>query len=67
MTLYKHPQGQSNYRNSFEEIVDRFGWEGGCIVEHVGFDRLGFESLANIVVAGRRGGLAKVLWSNRNE
>lgn len=24
-----------NYRSSFGEIVDRFRWEGGCIVEHV--------------------------------
>ncbi|AEO59472.1 hypothetical protein MYCTH_2307822 [Thermothelomyces thermophilus ATCC 42464] len=23
-----------NYRSSFGQIVDRFRWEGGCIVEH---------------------------------
>lgn len=32
------PQGWVNYNTtSFGEVVDRFRWEGGCIVEHVSF------------------------------
>ncbi|EAU89753.1 hypothetical protein CC1G_07478 [Coprinopsis cinerea okayama7 len=31
---YRHPQGWVNYRSGFGEVVDRFRWEGGCIVEH---------------------------------
>ncbi|TLS25011.1 hypothetical protein PpBr36_07333 [Pyricularia pennisetigena] len=33
-TLYRHPQGWLNYRSSIGTIVDRYRWEGGCIVEH---------------------------------
>ncbi|KAI6364798.1 hypothetical protein MCOR25_005590 [Pyricularia grisea] len=33
-TLYRHPQGWLNYRSAFGTIVDRYRWEGGCIVEH---------------------------------
>ncbi|KAH7389961.1 hypothetical protein BKA66DRAFT_414242 [Pyrenochaeta sp. MPI-SDFR-AT-0127] len=33
-TAFKHPQSWVNYRSGFGEIVDRFRWEGGCIVEH---------------------------------
>jgi predicted SnoaL-like aldol condensation-catalyzing enzyme len=34
-TAFKSPQSWVNYRSGFGEIVDRFRWEGGCIVEHV--------------------------------
>lgn len=35
-TAFKSPQSWVNYRTStFGEVVDRFRWEGGCIVEHV--------------------------------
>lgn len=34
-TAFKEPQSWLNYRSGFGEIVDRFRWEGGCIVEHV--------------------------------
>ncbi|KAL6703945.1 hypothetical protein ACN47E_008883 [Coniothyrium glycines] len=33
-TAFVNPQSWLNYRSSFGEIVDRFRWEGGCIVEH---------------------------------
>ncbi|KAH8842267.1 hypothetical protein MCOR27_002271 [Pyricularia oryzae] len=33
-TLYRHPQGWLNYRSAFGTIVDRYRWDGGCIVEH---------------------------------
>ncbi|KAF5340366.1 hypothetical protein D9611_007900 [Ephemerocybe angulata] len=31
---FKSPYGWVNYRSGFGAIVDRFRWEGGCIVEH---------------------------------
>lgn len=35
-TAFKAPQSWLNYRTgSFGEVVDRYRWEGGCIVEHV--------------------------------
>jgi predicted SnoaL-like aldol condensation-catalyzing enzyme len=35
-TSFKYPQSWLNYRTgSFGEVVDRYRWEGGCIVEHV--------------------------------
>jgi hypothetical protein len=35
-TAFKNPQSWLNYRTSgFGEVVDRYRWEGGCIVEHV--------------------------------
>jgi predicted SnoaL-like aldol condensation-catalyzing enzyme len=35
-TAFKSPQSWLNYRTSgFGEVVDRYRWEGGCIVEHV--------------------------------
>ncbi|KAG9191878.1 hypothetical protein G6011_10612 [Alternaria panax] len=34
-TAFENPQSWLNYRSeSFGEIVDRYRWEGGCIVEH---------------------------------
>ncbi|CAI9636063.1 unnamed protein product [Alternaria burnsii] len=34
-TAFEYPQSWLNYRTgSFGEVVDRFRWEGGCIVEH---------------------------------
>ncbi|KAF1828490.1 hypothetical protein BDW02DRAFT_562943 [Decorospora gaudefroyi] len=33
-TAFKYPQSWLNYRSGFGEVVDRFRWEGGCIVEH---------------------------------
>jgi predicted SnoaL-like aldol condensation-catalyzing enzyme len=34
-TAFKYPQSWLNYRSGFGEVVDRYRWEGGCIVEHV--------------------------------
>jgi predicted SnoaL-like aldol condensation-catalyzing enzyme len=35
-TAFIYPQSWLNYRTgSFGEVVDRYRWEGGCIVEHV--------------------------------
>jgi predicted SnoaL-like aldol condensation-catalyzing enzyme len=34
-TAFKSPQSWLNYRSGFGEVVDRYRWEGGCIVEHV--------------------------------
>lgn len=35
-TAFEYPQSWLDYRTSgFGEVVDRFRWEGGCIVEHV--------------------------------
>jgi hypothetical protein len=35
-TTFKNPQSWLNYRTSgFGEVVDRYRWEGGCIIEHV--------------------------------
>lgn len=37
-TTFQGTQSWLNYNNSvFGEVVDRFRWEGGCIVEHVSF------------------------------
>jgi predicted SnoaL-like aldol condensation-catalyzing enzyme len=34
-TAFQSPQSWLNYRTSgFGEVVDRYRWEGGCIVEH---------------------------------
>ncbi|KAG4426554.1 hypothetical protein IFR04_000436 [Cadophora malorum] len=33
-TKFISPQGWLNYQSAFGTIVDRFRWEGGCIVEH---------------------------------
>jgi predicted SnoaL-like aldol condensation-catalyzing enzyme len=34
-TAFRAPQSWLNYRTqSFGEVVDRYRWEGGCIVEH---------------------------------
>ncbi|KAH7400068.1 hypothetical protein BKA64DRAFT_671073 [Cadophora sp. MPI-SDFR-AT-0126] len=33
-TRFIYPQGWLNYQSAFGTIVDRFRWEGGCIVEH---------------------------------
>jgi hypothetical protein len=36
---FKDPQSWLNYRTSgFGEVVDRYRWEGGCIVEHVSLE-----------------------------
>jgi hypothetical protein len=35
-TAFEGKQGWLNYRtNSFGEVVDRYRWEAGCIMEHV--------------------------------
>ncbi|KAJ3541859.1 hypothetical protein NMY22_g3729 [Coprinellus aureogranulatus] len=31
---FKSPFGWVNYRSQFGTVVDRYRWEGGCIVEH---------------------------------
>jgi predicted SnoaL-like aldol condensation-catalyzing enzyme len=37
-TAFEYPQSWLNYRTSgFGEVVDRYRWEGGCIVEHVSY------------------------------
>ncbi|KAJ1325991.1 hypothetical protein MN608_09192 [Microdochium nivale] len=33
-TRFRDNQGWLNYRSDLGEVVDRFRWEGGCIVEH---------------------------------
>ncbi|KAI1685122.1 hypothetical protein KJE20_05406 [Pyrenophora tritici-repentis] len=33
-TAFKSPQSWVNYQSDFGSVVDRFRWEGGCIVEH---------------------------------
>lgn len=34
------PMSWVNYDSSFGDVVDRFRWEGGCIVEHVSYKQL---------------------------
>ncbi|RMZ72429.1 snoal-like polyketide cyclase family [Pyrenophora seminiperda CCB06] len=34
-TGFKSPQSWLEYSGKFGAVVDRFRWEGGCIVEHV--------------------------------
>lgn len=41
-TRFRGNQGWLNYRSTFGTIVDRFRWEGGCIVEHVSDLACGF-------------------------
>ncbi|TEB23857.1 hypothetical protein FA13DRAFT_1617675, partial [Coprinellus micaceus] len=31
---FRSPYGWVNYRSGFGTVVDRYRWEGGCIVEH---------------------------------
>lgn len=52
--LFRGDMGWVNYNNSgFGEIIDRFRWEDGCIVEHVSTpDFLNSSRLANRYVSG---------------
>jgi hypothetical protein len=51
-TAFRSPQSWLNYRTgSFGEVVDRYRWEGGCIVEHVSYQIL---SMCLEDVVGRR-------------
>lgn len=34
-TKFEGEMSWLNYRNSMGEIVDRYRWEDGCIIEHV--------------------------------
>ena len=57
-TTFKSPQSWLNYRTAaFGDVVDRFRWDGGCIVEHVGFKESSRSSIhdtsaANSVAVG---------------
>jgi predicted SnoaL-like aldol condensation-catalyzing enzyme len=57
-TAFTYPQSWLNYRTgSFGEVVDRYRWEGGCIVEHVSTKNYGCWNCidTNQVVVGSGG------------
>jgi predicted SnoaL-like aldol condensation-catalyzing enzyme len=67
-TAFQAPQSWLNYRTTgFGEVVDRYRWEGGCIVEHVSFVKYGrrqsVDFCSGIRVRSFRQRLDRGVWS----